>query len=293
MKKLIAIAVLMSVGTQVVSAADFTLRPYLGYGFGTSQQPMIAPGGAGGADAAQNMDTGKFTKSEAINYSAGAGMKFGVGVDIGINDYLSFEPMIGYSMGSETDTDILKMTAPVGAPGVSQTNTLTDSTSFMPFSVTMKIRAKAGKFTPYAGFGPTLALSPKTIRTYKETGVGLPAAPGLVSREEETTYDMGIGFHGVVGTDYNVSDSFVIFFQARADQISLHQDTAKLTKSTVDGVSDLAAMNKCNKETTYKDDNKGINGTDGISDVTKPAVAKVDPISASSVAINFGVSYKF
>ena len=34
MKKLIAIAVLMSVGTQVVSATDFTLRPYLGYGFG-------------------------------------------------------------------------------------------------------------------------------------------------------------------------------------------------------------------------------------------------------------------
>lgn len=90
--------------------------------------------------------------------------------------------------------------------------------SFIPFSVTLKISAKKGAFTPYAGFGPTFVFGARTIPTLRDED----RAAGIVEKTEvKTTYNMGFGLHGVAGTDYNVSDRFVIFGQVRADQLSL------------------------------------------------------------------------
>ncbi|MBI4801894.1 MAG: hypothetical protein HY796_05155 [Elusimicrobia bacterium] len=99
---------------------------------------------------------------------------------------------------------------------------------------------------------------------------------------------MGIGVHGVVGADYNMSDNFMIFGQIRADQLSLKPSEGKLTKYTVNGVNQLSAMDVVDKETTYKDDTGGY-----VYDANKPNVVQAKPLAAGSVAINFGIGYKF
>lgn len=270
MKNIIILAVLISAGVQTVSAKDITLRPYLGYGFGMARESR-------GSDQAINA-SGNTTKDSVLLYSAGAGLKVGLGADVGLNDSFSIEPVLGYSNGAEKLVD--KWNDQSGTPKVGSTK---ESTSFVPFSVTLKIRAKEGAFTPYAGFGPTFAFGAKSTTLGEETQAGV-----VRKSEVETTYDTGFGFHGVVGSDYKVSDRLVIFGQIRADQLSLKPSKGKMTKYTENGVDKLSAQSVKNRKTVYKDNAGGASGANNV-----PDVQRADPIAASSVAITFGVAYKF
>lgn len=270
MKSLIILALLISAGAQTVSATDITLRPYLGYGFGAAREGR-------GSDTVTNT-SGNDTKDAVLLYSAGAGLKVGLGADVGLNENFSIEPVLGYSNGTEKVVD--KWNDQSGVPRVGSTK---ESTSFVPFSVTLKLRAKHGAFTPYAGFGPTLAFGAEGATLWEETRAGV-----LTKYEMETTYKTGFGFHGVVGTDYKVSDRFVIFGQLRADQLSLKPSKGKMTKYTENGVNKLSAQPVKDREIIYKDDAGGASGA-----ATVPTVQRADPIAASSLAFTFGVAYKF
>ncbi len=270
MKYLIILAILMSAGARKVSAADITLRPYLGYGFGMAQDSR-------GSDLAVDA-AGNTTKDAVILHSAGAGLKIGLGADVGLSDNFSIEPGIGYSYGAEKIVD--KWNDQSGTPKVGSSK---ESDSFVPFSVTLKIRAKEGAFTPYVGFGPTLALGAKGTTFWEETRAGVTK-----KSEVETTYTTGFGFHGVVGTDYKVSDRFVLFGQLRAEQLSLKPSKGRMTKYTENGVDKLSSQPVKDTQIIYKDNAGGASGAANV-----PSVLRADPVAASSVAITFGVAYKF
>lgn len=273
MRNVIILAVLVSAGAQTVSATDITLRPYLGYGFGAARQ-------GAGSDVITNTSNID-TKDAVLLYSAGAGLKIGLGADVGLNENFSIEPVLGYSNGTEKLVN--RWNDQFAGGGGPNAGSKKESTSFVPFSVTLKIRAKHGAFTPYAGFGPTLAFGAEGTTLLEETWGGV-----LYKTEVETTYKTGFGFHGVVGTDYKVSDRFVIFGQLRADQLSLKPSKGKMTKYTENGVNLLSAQDVRDREIIYKDDIGGA-----AIGPTVPDVQQANPIAASSLAFTFGVAYKF
>lgn len=267
---------------QYASAEGFTVKPYLGYGFNMGRQTI-------GVDQAWNA-VGTKTKDATLQYGAGSGIKLGVGLDYAFTENLSAEFGIGYSKGSEQDmgkmTDMQggNINIPGGGvsnPGAAMTRTL--STRYIPITLTFKVRAKLDRLTPYAGFGPTLALSPKSSMNLSYT------QPGMTYKQEsDTTYGMGLGFHGVVGADYDLSDSMVLFFQAKTESLSFKTSDMKITKATLNGVDVLATKTKSEKETTYKDN---IAGATGAANVPSESYATITP--ANSLSFTVGVGWKF
>jgi len=287
MKKWILLMILVFAKGQTVSAIDITVKPYLGGGLGIARQ------GAGSDYVGTCIQyICKDTKNKTILYSAGEGLKVGLGIDVGLSDNLSIEPVIGYSKGLEKVVDKTDYRYYYKSPYYpypvyenSYISSTKKSTSFFPFSMTIKVRAKKGAFTPYAGIGPTLVLLAKSIGKYEKKD---RLNGEIVKREEETTHKMGLGLHGVAGTNYNLSENLAFFFQVRADQLSLKPSKGKVTKYTVNGVDKLPTLDVSERETIYKDDTGGY-----VYNANQPSVENAYPLAASSVAIQIGGCYKF
>ncbi|MCX5753213.1 MAG: hypothetical protein NTW97_06145, partial [Candidatus Krumholzibacteria bacterium] len=96
MKKLIvAVAVLgLCISFAQAQATSLTLRPMFGFGFGTGRQ-------VAGTDQVWNGT--KTTSDENMYYSAGGGIKFGLGLDVDIAEHIALGLDAGYSLGLNTE----------------------------------------------------------------------------------------------------------------------------------------------------------------------------------------------
>lgn len=271
MKKILmavmAVAVLVGC-VSLVQAGSLTLRPMLGYGLGTGRMEI-------GTDKERDA-TNKTIKNENLYYSAGSGIKIGAGLDTGVSENVVLGLDLGYSIGSKKEKD--KYTDPTNSDVTEM------KTSFIPISATLKVKTTIDKVTPFAGFGPTLVLAPKTIATDSSTS-------GTSKKEWETeiTYKLGLGYHGLAGIEYSLSDNLVLITQLRVDQVSLKADKSKITKYTEDGADKLLGMDTRDKETVYKEDSSSDNPADNNS----PKIDNTYTIPANSLTIGVGLGIKF
>ena len=268
MKKLLASVVVFAFCVSLVQAGSITLRPMLGYGIGTGKIVM-------GTDRERD-STGKQTKNENLYYSAGSGIKIGVGLDTDVSENVALGFDLGYSIGSKKETNKYK------DPTYSSVDEL--KTSFIPINATLKVKTTIDKITPFAGFGPTILLAPKSIGTYSYTH-----GTNTKEKETETTYKLGFGYHGLVGIEYSLSDKMVLITQLRVDQVSLKADKSKITKATANGVDQLAGMDIRDKETTYEEDDS----SDNSANANVPRIENTYTIPANSFTAGVGLGIKF
>ena len=271
MKKLLASAVVLAFCMSLVQAGSLTLRPMLGYGIGTGR--MVSGQDAEDSATAQ-------LKNENLYYSAGSGIKIGVGLDADVSNNVALGFDLGYSIGTKKEVDKYK------DPTYSNVTEL--KTSFIPVSATLKIKTTSDKLTPFVGFGPTLVLAPKSIQTYSETDTS-GGTTDTEEKETETTYKMGFGYHGLAGVEYGLSDNMVLICQLRVDQVSLKADKSTITKWTKNGADELSGKTTRQKETVYEED-------DTADDSTKPGSARIEntyTIPANSLTVGVGIGIKF
>ncbi|MCG7851381.1 MAG: PorT family protein [Methanosarcinaceae archaeon] len=269
MKKLVAI--LMVVGICVsfsqAQAAQFTLRPMFGYGLSTGKI-------AGGTD--EVYDGTKTTKNETYYYSAGGGIKFGLGLDIEVAEHVALGLDFGYSLGSKAEVD--KYTGPTD-------NRLTEyQSSYLPISLTLKVKSKLEKMTLYAGMGPSMLMAAKSTVTETRSGTGYN-----IEEEGDITYKMGLGYHGLLGVEYGISEKMDFVAQLRTDQIALKSDKYEMTKATLDGKDVLGTYDVRDKNITYEED-------DTADDYTKADVPEIQNafiMPANNFTLNIGIAYKF
>jgi len=199
-------------------------------------------------------------------------------VGLGVGYSLGFEKEIGkYNNPSETD------------PTAAKTSSMKMKTSFIPLSLTLKVKKTIGSLTPYAGFGPTFAIGAKSIgKSDKEALDGTK-----YYTEEEISYKLGIGFHGIVGIEYGLSDNLAFFLQARVDQISLKLDKREITKYTVNGQDKLKENypNISDKETEYVDEY--TYDSTATPDPNSPSKELTFTSPANSVTLALGIALKF
>ncbi|MCX5754082.1 MAG: hypothetical protein NTW97_10665, partial [Candidatus Krumholzibacteria bacterium] len=157
-------------------------------------------------------------------------------------------------------------------------------TSYLPISLTLKVKSKLEKITVFAGMGPTMLMAAKGIETFSETGGTAPEA-----YERETTFKMGLGYHALAGIEYGLTDKVNFIAQLRADQVSIKTDKDELTKYTVDGVDKLSDVPVRYKNTTYLEDDT----TDNPSKDTVPAIERAYMVPANNFTLNIGISYGF
>jgi len=254
-----------------IIAGEIQLRPMIGYGFGIHQKEM-------GTD--KEIDTsGKTTKNENIYYSGGAGLNFGLGVLIGLTENLGVELGGGYVLGSEKDIDkeTDNSTSPV------TTDVLKNKSSYIPIDITLKVKGNSGQITPYVGFGPTIAVGGKTIKTYSGKGVVTYEA------EYETTYNIGFGWNAVLGADYKISDSMSLSLSLFLHTVGLKPSKKKVTKYTINGTDMMNTLTTRDKETEYKEDDS----SDDPTDLNAPKIERTEVIPFSSLDIKLGVAIGF
>ncbi len=276
MKKIFSCFFILLVLVSFVSAAQMSIRPQIGLGLGAGKEQIIITGYSTGSDR-ERSSTGTLIKDEIIIYSGGSGLKLGIGFDYELNPNMSAELSGFYSIGFETEISKYDNRA-------TQTmNTAKVSTSFLPFSLTLKVKTKINAITPYAGFGPTIALGPKSSFSYTETD---PTTTTAI--EGNMYYKTAIGFHGVLGADYELNSKMSLFVQTKIEQLSFTPSKSELTTYTVNGVNQLPLLTTREKEVEYLDDIGGI-----ISDPNKPAVELARPGPANSFTISAGIAYMF
>jgi len=199
---------------------------------------------------------------------------------------------VGYSLGFEKEVskEVDNYDSP-WIPNDEETKTESEKmkTSFIPLSLTLKVKKTIGSLTPYAGFGPTFAIGAKSIgKSDKEALDGTK-----YYTEEEISYKLGIGFHGIVGIEYGLSDNLACFLQARVDQISLKLDKSKITKYTVNGQDKLneAYPTTSDKETEYVDEY--TYDSTATPDPNSPSKELTSTSPANSVTLALGIALKF
>jgi len=276
MRKLVAILMVLGICVPFaqVQAAKFTLRPTFGYGAGTGKMAV-------GSDTVDD-ENYHVTKDENLYYSSGGGIKLGLGLDGDLAEHLAFGLDIGYSIGSKEEID--KYYFPGNVNDAEETEVREFKASFLPMSLTLKAMNKFEKITVFAGFGPTVLMSPKAIETYNDT-----QGSNTFERETEYTFKMGLGYHGLAGIEYGMSERIVFIAQGRADQVSIKADKSEVTAATANGTSVLSGMTTREKNTTFVED-------DSADDYNNTGAPELDstfilPANSFTVGIGFGIRF--
>ena len=269
MKKLIvAVAVFgLCISLAQAQAASLSLRPMFGYGIGTGKQ-------VSGTDYVRSATA--TTKDENMYYSGGGGIKFGIGLDAEIAEHVALGFDVGYSMGLTSEVE--KSTYPT------ETELIEAKASYLPISLTLKVKSKLEKMTIYAGMGPSLLMMPKALITISGTD-----GTDVFAGEGDLTFKMGLGYHGLVGMEYALTEKVNFIAQLRSDQVSVKTDKFELTKATENGTDVLALMDIRDKNITFLEDDT----TDDDTKDTLPMVENAEMWSADGLTFSIGIGYSF
>jgi hypothetical protein len=183
MKRVVVVGVLLLAGAGLVSAIGFSVGARGGFGIGVGQT-------TDGLDV-QVDGLGNFTGASPIFYSNGYGIKAMAGPEIILLDNLSIELLGGYLFGLEQPVAYFK------DMGTDETDDTTATTSFIPVSLTVKLRLPLNRLVLYGGAGPSFGFLAKTkgVEEYND------GAGNLERTEIERTYGIGYGYHGVLGVN--------------------------------------------------------------------------------------------
>lgn len=226
MKKLVLSLIVVLLSVCLVSAQE--VRVGIGYGLATLSDNQETD--------TEVSDDGEVEKNENLYYTGGSGINFGVAGGIDIQPGLTALVGIGYVMGSEGDSRLLK----VGSAGYDEDKNgfsdyaadeekkVTLTSSYLPIDITIKATIDAGQVKPYVGFGPTIGLAGKSVMKTTLT-------EAKIVSEQEITFNMGLGWNATLGVDIEMNEGMSIFAGLVLRAINLTTKDMKYTKLEEDG----------------------------------------------------------
>lgn len=254
--------------------AKFSISPIIGIGFGIGKKEM-------GTDYESNAQ-GDEIKDKNLYYSAGGGIKLGVGLEYRFLEEIGLGIDVGYSIGMTNDVDKWKYYSSSDSAWCTYTRTM--KTSYILFSPSIRMEKKIMGLNPFCGFGLIFAMAPKSKSTYEDRWPNY-----TMDAEMELSHNLGVGSCGILGLKYPLMGGLGIMGEIRIDQLSLKAKHGKLTKYIVNGEDELPHMTTRDKECEYKDDDTD----DTPSDSTKPNIEHTFITPANSVSIRVGIELSF
>jgi opacity protein-like surface antigen len=285
MKKIVLAAILLVLGVALVSAIDISVSARGGYGLGLGGQNFFGMTGIMDTKYAGEeleIDAGGETDTyTTVNFSNGKGIKLLAGVDLGLLPNFSVELLGGYVIGPEQDAYSYE-----DASAGPDLEGATMKTSYLPLSLTAKAKIPLGKFTLFAGAGPSFALFAKTTSEMdSDNGVN------VTHQEMEMTYKPGFGYHGVLGAEYALTGNLSLLFEVRGEQLTFKPKKAEITAWTENGTDVLSTHTTSETEIEFVDDLADYRN--GPMDPDDPSERNAVNINGNSVSVYLGVIWRF
>lgn len=273
MRKFLGVVVsgLLFIGSAM---ADISVGPIVGYGFGAGKSNFFYYG----EDYEEN-EQGEQIVDKNLYYSAGQGIKMGLGGEYSVEGIV-FGLDMGYSMGLASEIVKSKNFNTWDSTWHNYSGNV--GTSFMFIGPNMKVEKTIMGFTPFCGFGFTIAMAAKSI-------LKIESETDSLEQVMEVTHGPGIGGWGVAGIKYPLFGGLAIIGDIRVDQLSFKASHGEITKYTEGSEDLLAGMNVREKECDFREDDTG----DTPSDTTKPCIERTFITPASSFCIRVGIIYSF
>ncbi len=276
----------------------FYINVGAGYGFSNAA-------GSIGSDYTHS-ETGLTPRNTGESYtlvkgSFGAGLNLGLSAGYAFNEHVSAE--LGFSMLMGSSYDVTSTftysfdTTMVGA--FSHHESSVDKTTYKGsmIRITPSIKITGGdadaSIRPYARIGIVLGLSGKVTATstgnssFSET---LMTSETHVSEgTEEYTGGMATGLSGSLGVLYKLSETMALYGEINMVGQSWAPTTGTITKSTYDGVDELATMKTNQKSFTYSDTYSVPTSINEGS--PSPGLKTYVPFSSFGIAIGLHMSF--
>lgn len=214
-------------------------------------------------------------KTKDVNL--GKGLNFGATIGYMFNSNLGAEVAVDYLMGSKTKTKI------IGSGGSLEQSL---SSKMIQIKPALVISAGYSKFNPYAKFGVIIG-SGKINQEFKLL------LTDVTDAEAEAKGGIAFGFHAGVGLNFVLTPKLSLFGELNMNNLSYAPEKGKLIKYNVNGVDQLATLDRYIKEYEYTDQNPYVNvGGGGITpDPNQPYRAPKTTYSYGTVGLNFGLKY--
>lgn len=213
-----------------------------------------------------------------INFSLGKGVNTGLNIGYMVNEHIGFELGVNYLIGAKT-----KSTEKYTNGDYSNNDV---SSKMIQIKPTIILATSMKKFTPYAKFGITIGSGKITANNDTKNGSTTFSRTLLLNK------GIGIGFNGAVGILFPINKNLSFSTELATTNMQYSPKKGLITKSSVNGVDNLAGFSVYNKETDYvKKITYNSGGSFPNSGVPRQELAIAMPFS--SIGINIGLKYSF
>jgi len=217
---------------------------------------------------------------ETVKLSLGKGVNVGGNFGYMFNKNIGAEMGIGLLLGSETTST----RTDIDSFGLnSQNNSI--KTNQLQIKPAFVIAAGYEKINPYAKIGLVMGMGKTTY-----TNTEFDASTGdTFDMEAELTGGMMLAFRGSAGINFSINSKLALFAELTSISGNISPTEAEITKANVNGVSQLAFMTYNDSHVEFVDSHT-FGGPESDNEAHK---SPRPSFNASSLGLNFGVSYHF
>lgn len=218
--------------------------------------------------------------SEVVNYSLGKGFNFGGAFGYMFNKNIGAELGISYLLGS-TSKIVNESNLGTGH----STTEISMHSNMLRFIPSVVIASGFEGINPYAKFGLLIGTGSVFIDGNENDNVDIVV--------EKWKYNGGfaVGLNSAIGAVFTINDNISIFGEIDMVNLSYSPTKGELTEATLNGVDQLPAMTKSEKEIEYVD-SYTFDSANPVSD-SEPAKETKFKMPFGSVGFNVGLKFNF
>jgi hypothetical protein len=274
-------------------AQSIYIKPFTGYGMAVQDQLFCSTS----SDYFENIDTNYSTNShEALNYSFGKGLKFGIAIGTAISNTISFELVAGYSKGKSSEF-VLHNNGKYDYYGQIYTVEFTDKYKYISksFQITpgLVLKRDIRKSTGYLKLGAIIGYTQITENFTSSLYNSIPSYYPFESWSHVMRYKWtpSLGFSSAIGFDYKLIDDVYAFAEIQYNSMYCAPKKAEITEYKYrdqDKLSSLA-YNERNFEyvDAYTDADNNDPSASGKRLIQKYSFSNISIIAGLRIDFNF------
>lgn len=226
----------------------------------------------------QNVNSSINTTYEAVNYSLGKGLDFGLNVGYMMNANVGAELGVSYLLGGKTTFE------DNSTYGTSKVDIKGKMLRLVPAIV---IATGMEKINPYAKLGLIIGIGSIKYTGHVTTSSAFKSGgPGDFVQKNKG--GVAIGVMGAVGADFTLNDMLSVFAEINVEGLSYAPTKGELTEYKENGVDKLADLSVNAKKFEYV--KKYSSNENNSPDVASKRLREKSPFS--SVGLNVGIKIK-
>lgn len=268
MKKLLFVALCLT--SVVLSAQNYYLIPYVGYGFGL-------PGNNGLETMGDTSTTTFKTKNIGLGGGINVGASFGVIIDdgVGVDFSLAYQNNLGQSLES---TNMALVFGPGGVTFEENKTVQKFNAWSVQFTPSLRFEKEKADIKPFAQIGPSLIISGFKVTDTEEQG------DDSMERIEKYSTNVTIGANAKAGVEFELTRDI---FLVTALQVNLGYTSpgkSEITKFEVNGTDMMDQLDTRDRETNYEKEGDLFN-----NDPDQPSVSPRFRYDYSALGLIVGI----